>query len=166
MQEIWKDIPQFEGKYQASSLGRIMSLNYLGHKGKTQIRKTYSGQGYEHIMVMDTKGKKRFLGVHVLVAMAFLNHIPDGNNLVVDHIDKNPLNNNLSNLRILPNGINSNKDRKRKYDLPMGIDIHQKSGKYRARCGTRKQPINVGLFHNLEDAIQALNKTKEQPNLC
>lgn len=28
MEEIWKDIPGFEGRYQASNLGNIRSLNY------------------------------------------------------------------------------------------------------------------------------------------
>lgn len=29
MEEIWKDIPQFEGLYQVSNMGRIRSLPHI-----------------------------------------------------------------------------------------------------------------------------------------
>ena len=36
------------------------------------------------------------------MAETFLNHVYDGNRkIVVDHVDNNPLNNNLENLRIV-----------------------------------------------------------------
>ena len=40
--EIWKDIPNYEGCYQASNLGKIRSLDRLdsrGHKLKGRRRK-------------------------------------------------------------------------------------------------------------------------------
>lgn len=36
--EIWKDISGYEGLYQVSNLGRVKSLNYLGHH-KEAIKK-------------------------------------------------------------------------------------------------------------------------------
>ena len=36
MEEIWKDVPGFEGLYQASTEGNIRSLNYNGEKGRVQ----------------------------------------------------------------------------------------------------------------------------------
>jgi hypothetical protein len=37
------------------------------------------------------------MSVHVLVAMSFLGHIPNGLKIVVDHINGNTLDNNLKN---------------------------------------------------------------------
>ena len=31
MEEIWKDIPNYEGLYQASNFGRIKSIQYFNH---------------------------------------------------------------------------------------------------------------------------------------
>ena len=33
MEEIWKDIPKYEGMYQVSNFGNVKSLNY-GRSGK------------------------------------------------------------------------------------------------------------------------------------
>lgn len=38
MEEIWKDIKDYEGLYQVSNLGRVKSLNYRG-TGKELIFK-------------------------------------------------------------------------------------------------------------------------------
>lgn len=37
MEEIWKDIKGYEGKYQVSNLGRVKSLNYRGNTNKEVI---------------------------------------------------------------------------------------------------------------------------------
>lgn len=38
MEEIWRDIDEFEGKYQVSQVGNVLSLNYL-NTGKPRILK-------------------------------------------------------------------------------------------------------------------------------
>lgn len=43
MEEVWKDIPGYEGQYQASTLGRIRSLDRLKNCKNMQIR-YYKGQ--------------------------------------------------------------------------------------------------------------------------
>ena len=44
--EIWKDIPNYEGLYQASNLGRIKSLNFNG-TGKEKIMRPRTAYGYK-----------------------------------------------------------------------------------------------------------------------
>ena len=41
MEEIWKDVPNYEGLYQVSNLGRVKSLDreFLDKKGKLFRRK-------------------------------------------------------------------------------------------------------------------------------
>lgn len=42
MEEIWKDIVGYEGKYQISSYGRVKSLYYHNTKGVKRISKCTS----------------------------------------------------------------------------------------------------------------------------
>jgi hypothetical protein len=102
MKEIWKPVEGFEGLYEVSNLGQVKSLErYIENNGGLQRRhekilkqNTTSG----HCTVILCKGGKTYPRlVHRLVATAFIPN-PD-NKPVVDHIDTNPLNNNMLNLR-------------------------------------------------------------------
>lgn len=101
--EAWKDIPGYEGKYQASSEGRIRSLdrivtceyrrtgNVFEKKVKGKLKRpTLASNGYYVVNL----GHADLHCVHELVALAF-NPGP-GNE--VRHLDGNPLNNRAENL--------------------------------------------------------------------
>ena len=88
MTEVWKDIPGYEGKYQASSLGRIRSK-----RGVLKLRDNF---GYQRVMLYGLKGGRKSLSVHRLVAKTF---IPNPNNYPqINHIDENKSNNRIDNL--------------------------------------------------------------------
>ena len=94
MEEIWKDIKDYEGLYQVSNLGRVKSLNY-NHTGKEKILKLHDTHGYYRAYLCN-KGKQFKIFVHRLVAQAF---IPNPNNLPqVNHKDFNRKNNCSKNL--------------------------------------------------------------------
>ncbi len=102
--EIWRDIPGYEGRYQASNLGRIRGLDrYVrcGTNGRgTRLIKGRAlhpagQQSDPHLRVVLGKGANGTL-VHVHVAAAFLGPRPDGCD--VRHLDGNPLNNRVDNL--------------------------------------------------------------------
>lgn len=107
--EIWKDIPEYEGLYQASNFGRIRSLDReviqwnrfdnvkVIYKGKI-LSLGINGRGYLHCRLTKDGNSKTKL-VHRLVAMAFLEDFNE--NLTVDHIDCNKLNNMVDNLRMV-----------------------------------------------------------------
>lgn len=100
--EEWRDIPGYEGRYQASNLGRIRSLDRrvpCAH-GATRLTKgrvlRAAGSKYNpHLMVVLGHGRNGS-AVHQLVASAFLGPQPKGWD--VRHLDGNPLNNHVSNL--------------------------------------------------------------------
>lgn len=104
MEEVWKDIPNYEGLYQASNLGNIKVLDRIVNCGiknnKTIIRKSRLlkqriNQGYYEV-ALSKNGKKRFLKVHRLIAITF---IPNLNKLPsINHKDENKLNNCIDNL--------------------------------------------------------------------
>jgi hypothetical protein len=99
MDEIWKPIPDFDG-YEASNYGRIRSLKF---KKQKVLKAAVTKDGYHK--VGPCKNKKNVkVGVHRLVAMAFLPN-PDCKPKI-DHIDRNPSNNHLSNLRWCSDGEN------------------------------------------------------------
>lgn len=99
MEEIWKDIPGFEGLYQVSNLGRIKSFRksnkFFGQK-EHFLKPTPNTTGYGVVaLYRGPKDKEKFL-VHRLVAMAF---IPNPNNFdSVNHLDENKSNNAAENL--------------------------------------------------------------------
>ena len=103
--EIWKDIPGFEGRYQASTLGRIRSVDHrvrlVAHGTETTrlckgrvLRPGRMSDGHLSVVLGREYGS---IPVHTAVALAFLGPRPDG--MDVCHNDGNPENNHLGNLR-------------------------------------------------------------------
>lgn len=106
--EIWKDIKDYKGLYQVSNYGNVRSLtrNRLQYNHTGIAKRTYYGKflkkqlikttGYYYVTLYDSRKKVKMKSVHRLVAEAFIlnpNSYP-----VVNHIDGNKLNNNVSNL--------------------------------------------------------------------
>ena len=83
MNEIWRDIPGFEGLYQASTFGRIRSLDIEKEyhpKNRKSYKKTLKGkvlkqfkhaEGYM-VVGLYKDGKKKHKHVHRLAAITFL----------------------------------------------------------------------------------------------
>lgn len=110
MEEIWKDIKDYDGLYQISSLGRVKRLkreylcyNHLTKRNNIRIveEKIIKGtvnKGYSRIcLTRDGKEKNHF--VHRLVVENFVRKLKDYE--TIDHIDCNKLNNNINNLEIV-----------------------------------------------------------------
>lgn len=101
--EIWKDIPGYEGEYQASTLGRIKSLdryidNYPSGKRfqKGRVLKLRVSEKGRKRLCVDIPGMKSAL-IHKLVMLTFVGPRPEGKEIC--HKDGNESNNCLSNLR-------------------------------------------------------------------
>lgn len=98
--EIWKDIPNYEGLYQASNKGRIRHIYLSKQKGnktllKSSIRNTSCINGYLQLNLCKNNIHKNFR-VHRLIALTF---IPNPNNYPeINHIDENKQNNCVENL--------------------------------------------------------------------
>ncbi len=97
MEEIWKDIPGYEGRYQVSDLGNVRSVRLMRF-GKVLMKKPevhYSGYLYHKLWNLGHKGRRKIF-VHRLVASAFMPNPEDKE--IVNHLDRNRKNNCLSNL--------------------------------------------------------------------
>ena len=106
MTEAWKDIPGYEGYYQASTFGKIRSLDKLitqiGRWGELVTRK-YPGKTFifkPHAKDSDYYSvrfnNKRF-SVHTLILLTFKGPMPIDCD-VIRHLDGKPFNNELTNL--------------------------------------------------------------------
>lgn len=101
--EIWKEIPGYEGLYQVSNLGRVRTIErYVTEKnGKTRIKKSIirkfvvSNSGYAQV-TLTCKYKMKLCTVHRLVAITFLEKVSGKN--IVNHINGIKTDNSLSNL--------------------------------------------------------------------
>ena len=103
MSEIWKPIPGYEGYYEASTYGRVRSvdrytINRWGSKtfhGSQIMKCRKFKNGYMHVK-LTKNGKGVEPSVHRLIAITF---IPNPGNLSqVNHIDGNKSNNYITNL--------------------------------------------------------------------
>lgn len=111
--ELWKDIPGYEGIYQASNCGQIRST-----PGKVTSNKRYGVRHWES-RILKGRGNNAVTGSRVslwkdgkvkdwlvarLVAMTFLGEPQEG--YTVNHKDGNRFNNHIDNLEWLSRGDN------------------------------------------------------------
>lgn len=98
-EEIWKDIPNYEGLYQISNYGRVKSIprTYKKRKIDKEIIKKLKTMPNGYIRVSLSKnGKTKDYYVHRLVAKAYIPNID--NKPCINHKDCNRNNNNANNL--------------------------------------------------------------------
>lgn len=92
MQEVWKTVVGYEGRYQVSSFGRV--------KGPRRIlRQQKQPSGHLRVRLYDGSSQKNppLVSVHRLVLEAFVGPCPEGTEGC--HNDGDPGNNRVENLR-------------------------------------------------------------------
>lgn len=104
MKEVWKDIPEFKGLYQASNLGRIKTLgNKSNHKKEMIMKQRLNYKGY-YVITLCKNSKRSTNLVHRLIAQAF---IPNPENLPqINHRNGIKTDNNINNLEWCTNSYN------------------------------------------------------------
>lgn len=168
----WKDIKNYKGLYQISDTGLVKSLPKYklnkngGYWTNERILKGCKNKnGYITFSLRKNKIKK-VVYAHHLVAEAFLNHEVKGYKKVIDHIDENPSNNNLSNLRIISNRKNISRGFKNKHSKYIGVTYDKTGNRYLSRIRNNGKIYNLGSFKNEYDAHLAYqNRLKQYENL-
>lgn len=104
MQEIWKSIKGFEGRYEVSDKGRVKSLErvVMRNDGRKQIinERILKGRpntnGYLMVALYDDKSKQKSCCIHRLVCETFIEPVEGKNE--VNHKDEDKTNNAVCNL--------------------------------------------------------------------
>lgn len=153
--EHWLNIDGYDN-YQVSNFGRVRNSTT-----DRILKPNDDGHGYLNISLCKDK-KKKTQKIHVLVANEFIEK-PDGKTCV-DHIDRNPLNNHVENLRWVTRSENSrnrsiasNNTSKFK-----GVSFHKRDKKYQASIYHEGTRYHLGYHNTAEDAAKAYDvKAKE-----
>lgn len=110
MKEIWKDIPWFNWKYQASNLWRIKSITKLWKR----IVKWYYKKYIKIAIWSEENNWNKLYSAHRLIASTFLWLNLNDYNMIVCHKDDNWKNNNIENL-FLWTRLDNNRDKMNKW---------------------------------------------------
>ena len=139
--EIWKNVLGYED-YEVSNLGRVKSLKF----GKDKILKlSDDGNGYLKVCLFNNK-KQKVRKVHQLVAEAFLNHIPCGFELVVNHKNFTRTDNRPNNLEITSQRNNANLKHIKSSSKYTGVCWNKRANKWTANITINKKLKHLGNF--------------------
>lgn len=158
--EIWKELPGYNGDYHISNLGRVKSFKKIPTK---ILIPNHDGRGYYYVRLV-RDGKSSDPKIHQLVAICFLDHKPDGHNIVVDHINDDSSDNRACNLQLVSPRYNGHKRRINASSKYVGVSLEKKSGKWVANISVNKELIRLGRFINEEDAAAAYQKALAELN--
>ncbi len=176
LNEQWKDIPNLPYEISNNGVVRRKEGSHYNWKNKTQVRTYLSNRGYQCVHLYKNSKCYRFQ-IHRLLAELF---IPNPSNKAeVNHIDGNPLNNNLSNLEWVThqeNIVHAYKNglvkadrnltqrvkRKNASSSYRGVNYDTKREKWFVSFKWKKKTIYVGRFKDELEAAKAYDsKVKE-----
>lgn len=169
--EEWRDIEGYEGLYQVSDTQKVKSLGRFedGHYWNGEINASYYRKekilkqktdlnGYSVVVLYKNKKPKAHF-VHDLIAKAF---IPNQNNYpFIDHIDGNPSNNSINNLRWCTQKMNMNNPITRKRLVAAKTELNGR------KVVCLKNGVVVKEFPSINEAAKFFNmKTPNSIGNC
>lgn len=134
------------------------------NKSGTVLKQKITKTGYKTICLYN-EGKRKYPRINRLVALHFIDN--PNNYPTVDHIDKNKLNNDISNLRWANNSQQQyNKNKKEgcssKYK---GVSKNESKKNWQVGMYINGKSKNIGTFNCEIDAAKAYNDAVIQNNL-
>jgi len=160
MQEIFKNILGYEGLYQVSNFGNVKSLGNDKARKEKILKPTKDGRGYYKVDLCK-EGKIKTIVIHVLVAQAFLGHVPDGTTKIVpDHKNDIKTDNRVKNLELLTHRQNIEKAflRKKTSSQYIGVCWDKTYNKWRAEIKIDGKRKFLGNFTDEYEAHLAYQK--------
>lgn len=180
--EVWKPVAGYEGRYEVSDQGRVRSLRMIGGKKVRNVlkpcssfsNKAHTKRKYQHYKLVGLykEGKRRPFHVHILVANSFLPARPRG--FQVDHINGDKFDNRAVNLQWLSQSENlrksaySSRNNKYLYTIHLNnFDLSYSSyclSEVAERVGVKRQKLSdsfryKGIYEN--DEFKVTRKLKD-----
>lgn len=166
---ILKEIEGFgllDGNYLVSECGKVFSkdrvINNKQHsyvkKGR-ELKSVLNKSGYKYVTLC-VNSKRKNIAIHKLVANAFLNHIPCGYSITIDHIDGNKQNNHFLNLQEISSVENVRKHFAYK-NKKIGVCFNNNHKLYQSRISINKKRYLIGYFKKEEEAINSYKRVYE-----
>jgi len=143
-EEIWLPVNDYEEIYEVSDLGRIRRIE----TGRI-LKGNSVGLGGHLQVTLSKSGNEKNMFVHRLIASAFLG-LEGG--LQVNHLDRNPLNNNLSNLECVTQRENITHASNKKI---VGAYYEKREGRWSSKIGIEGKNVYLGRFATEEEAGEA-----------
>lgn len=153
-EEIWKDVPGYEGKYQASTLGRIKSVDRVVARGTSAhhpakgkvLKPAVAIDGYLNVALCG----KSFL-IHRVVLTTFVGNPPPG--YVGMHLNNIKSDNRLINLKWGSQSENA------RAAIKDSLYVNGRKGRFGADCPVSKPVVQmtkdgtiINEFVSIEDA--------------
>ena len=143
--EEWRDIPGWEGYYEASNLGRVRSLDRIvftkrGWKMRCRGQLLKQGKdkaGYMRVAFPKNGGGQEKMYVHRLVLSAFKGEPEEG--MCTRHLDGDRTNNSPGNLEWGTYSENN-------YDI-VRHGTHNNGGSTECFRGHPREPFNITAYH-------------------
>lgn len=137
MEEIWKDIKEYEGLYQVSNVGRVKRV------ATNRVLQPYRNKVGYLLVYLCKNGKRKTHRIHRLVAQSFIQN-PE-NKPEVNHLDENKINNMVSNLEWSTRKENCNYGtRNERLSIPI-IATNLKTGESREFYGSNECARQLSL---------------------
>ena len=143
--EYWMPIKEYVN-YSVSTCGNVRNDNTF------KILKACINRVGYYVVSLCCNGKDKKFYNHKLVADSFLNN--PKNKRCVDHIDRNKLNNHISNLRFATdseNGMNARKKRSNTSGY-IGVCFNKRLRKYMAYYTLNRKRKHIGYYETPEEA--------------
>lgn len=167
--EEWWDIPGYEGSYQASTHGRIRSVNRRVVRRDSKVKHFTSriltprvGRNKTLYVVLSVQGLCLNHPVHRLIASTFLGPRPSASD--IDHIDGDQANNAPNNLRYCSRSQNMQNQKPRTCGTSRfkGVNWDRSRHLWLARICNNGHQQNLGRFKSERQAAAAYNKAAKE----
>jgi len=157
--EIFKDIPDYDGRYQISTLGRVKSIKRKNVLNDRMLKPILDSKGYFKVG-LNSNNTYKSIRIHRLISMTFLDHKPNGTSeLVCNHKNFDKTDNRLENLELITNRENSNLMHIPSSSKYVGVYWAKYRNKWRSRIVIDGKLICLGSYKNEFDAHLAYQKT-------
>ena len=153
--EQWRLISEFPN-YMVSSCGRVMNIR------RFRVLRPLNNRCEYLYVDLYSNVKTSHKKIHRLVAEAFILNLTDLP--CVDHIDRNKLNNHISNLRWCTREENQHNRSKNKNgsSIYKGLSFHKQANKWKAHICHYGLQIYLGLFTDEVEAAYAYDRKAKE----